>query len=90
MLKDIGCTWVIIGHSERREGFGMAGEPEELCAQKCKVAVDKGLKVMFVSFCDMDYCLVFFLFRETRKRLIAIRTCVLLFLTGRWRKEGRT
>jgi triosephosphate isomerase (TIM) len=37
-----------VGHSERREGFGgMAGEPEDLCAQKCKVAVDAGLKVMF-------------------------------------------
>mmetsp|Transcript_77510 Transcript_77510/g.224918 ORF Transcript_77510/g.224918 Transcript_77510/m.224918 type:complete len:301 (-) Transcript_77510:82-984(-) len=47
MLKDIGCTWVIIGHSERREGFGMAGEPEELCAKKCKNALNKGLKVMF-------------------------------------------
>jgi len=47
MLKDIGCTWVIIGHSERREGFGMAGEPEALCAEKCKIALDKGLKVMF-------------------------------------------
>lgn len=47
MLKDIGCTWVIIGHSERREGFEMAGEPEDLCAKKCKVALDKGLKVMF-------------------------------------------
>ncbi len=46
-LKDIGCTWVIIGHSERREGFGMAGEPEGLCAEKCKVALDAGLKVMF-------------------------------------------
>mmetsp|Transcript_35513 Transcript_35513/g.86079 ORF Transcript_35513/g.86079 Transcript_35513/m.86079 type:complete len:276 (+) Transcript_35513:112-939(+) len=47
MLKDIGCTWVIIGHSERREGFGMVGETEALCAEKCKVALDKGLKVMF-------------------------------------------
>jgi len=46
-LKDIGVTWVIIGHSERREGFGMGGEPVDLCAKKCKVAVDKGLKVMF-------------------------------------------
>lgn len=46
-LKDIGCPWVIIGHSERREGFGMAGEPEDLCAAKCKAAIDNGLKVMF-------------------------------------------
>jgi triosephosphate isomerase len=43
----LGVTWVIIGHSERREGFGMAGETDELCAQKCKVAIDNGLKVMF-------------------------------------------
>ena len=49
-LKALGVTWVIIGHSERREGFGMAGETDELCAQKCKVAIDNGLKVMFVSY----------------------------------------
>ena len=46
-LKDMGCVWVIIGHSERREGFGMQGETEDLCAEKCKVAIDNGLKVMF-------------------------------------------
>jgi triosephosphate isomerase len=46
-LKDIGCTWVIIGHSERREGFGMQGEPVDLCAEKAKIALDAGLKVMF-------------------------------------------
>jgi len=47
-LIDVGVTWVIIGHSERREGFGgMDGEDEELCAKKLKVALDAGLKVMF-------------------------------------------
>jgi len=46
-LEDLGCTWVIIGHSERREGFGMTGEPELLCAEKCKIALENGLKVMF-------------------------------------------
>lgn len=46
-LADCGVEWVIIGHSERREGFGMAGEPVDLCAKKCKVALDNGLKVMF-------------------------------------------
>ena len=46
-LVDLGCTWVITGHSERREGFGMAGEPEELCAEKTKIAIQNGLKVMF-------------------------------------------
>lgn len=46
-LKDLGCVWVIIGHSERREGFAMAGEPVEVCAKKTKVALTSGLKVMF-------------------------------------------
>jgi len=46
-LVDLGCTWVIIGHSERREGFGMVGEDNELIAKKVKVALDAGLKVMF-------------------------------------------
>lgn len=46
-LTDLGCTWVIIGHSERREGFGMVGETEQLCAEKTKVAIENGLSVMF-------------------------------------------
>jgi len=46
-LVDFGCTWVIIGHSERREGFEMAGEDSEVVAKKVKVALDAGLKVMF-------------------------------------------
>ena len=43
-LHALGVTWVIVGHSERREGFGMPGESDDLCAQKAK---DNGLKVMF-------------------------------------------
>jgi len=46
-LVNFGCTWVIIGHSERREGFQMAGEDSDLVAKKVKVALDAGLKVMF-------------------------------------------
>lgn len=46
-LKDMGITWVILGHSERREGFGMAGEDSELVAKKTKKALDEGMKVMF-------------------------------------------
>lgn len=46
-IKDIGCVWVIIGHSERREGFDMVGEPVGICATKAKVAIEAGLKVMF-------------------------------------------
>jgi len=33
-LKDAGVTWVIIGHSERREGFGMAGETASLLPRR--------------------------------------------------------
>uniref|UniRef100_A0A7S4JDY8 Triosephosphate isomerase n=1 Tax=Odontella aurita TaxID=265563 RepID=A0A7S4JDY8_9STRA len=46
-LVDAGVTWVCIGHSERREGFGMVGEDNELVAKKVKVCLDAGLKVMF-------------------------------------------
>lgn len=45
-LKDMGVTWVILGHSERREGFGMAGEDSMLVAKKTKMALSEGLKVM--------------------------------------------
>lgn len=46
-LVDMGVKWVVIGHSERREGFEMAGEDSALVAKKVKVATDAGLKVMF-------------------------------------------
>ena len=46
-IKDLGCVWVIVGHSERRTGCSIAGEPTVLCAKKCKVAIDAGLHVMF-------------------------------------------
>lgn len=45
-LKEMGVTWVILGHSERREGFGMAGEDSELVVKKTKAALAEGLKVM--------------------------------------------
>ncbi len=44
MLKDVGCTWTIIGHSERRQYFG---ESDELLNEKLKFALASGLKVMF-------------------------------------------
>jgi triosephosphate isomerase len=40
MLKDVGCTHVILGHSERRQYFG---ETDEGVAKKTKVALDNGL-----------------------------------------------
>jgi triosephosphate isomerase len=40
MLKDVGCTHVILGHSERRQYFG---ETNEGVAKKTKVALDNDL-----------------------------------------------
>jgi len=41
MLAAIGCQWVIIGHSERRQYFG---ETEESVFKKTVAALDAGLK----------------------------------------------
>lgn len=43
MLKDAGCKWVIIGHSERRQGFG---ETDETVNRKIKAALAAGLKTI--------------------------------------------
>lgn len=41
MLKDIGCTYVIIGHSERRQLFG---ETDDSVNKKIRAALRAGLK----------------------------------------------
>jgi triosephosphate isomerase len=41
MLASIGCQWVIIGHSERRQYFG---ETDESVFKKTVAALDAGLK----------------------------------------------
>ncbi|KAK4337432.1 hypothetical protein RND71_043636 [Anisodus tanguticus] len=43
MIKDIGATWVILGHSERRNVFG---ESDELVAEKIGHSLEKGLHVI--------------------------------------------
>src|SRR5215475_9568792 len=40
MLVDVGCAYVIIGHSERRQYFG---ETDETVAQKVTAALQAGL-----------------------------------------------
>lgn len=41
MLKDLGCDYVILGHSERRKYFS---ETNDLINKKLKLALEKGLK----------------------------------------------
>ncbi len=41
MLADLGCHWVILGHSERRQYHG---ESDELVAAKLKAALTEGLR----------------------------------------------
>lgn len=43
MLVDIGCPWVILGHSERR---ALCGENNEQVGTKTAYALSKGLKVI--------------------------------------------
>ena len=43
MLVDVGCSWVIIGHSERRQHFG---ETDASVEQRVKLALADGLGVI--------------------------------------------
>ena len=44
MLREVGCQYVIIGHSERRHGLG---ETDDFLNKKAKAALAAGLKVIF-------------------------------------------
>ncbi len=44
MLKDLGASWVILGHSERRYGLG---ESVSFVAEKTQLALTTGLKPIF-------------------------------------------
>lgn len=43
-IKDVGATWVILGHSERRT---IIKESDEFIASKAKYAIDHGLSVIY-------------------------------------------
>jgi len=44
MLRDVGCSYAIVGHSERRQYFG---ETDETVNRRMKAALGAGLKVIF-------------------------------------------
>jgi triosephosphate isomerase len=44
MLKSVGCTWVIVGHSERRQHFG---ETNETASKKIVAALEAGLTPIY-------------------------------------------
>ncbi len=44
MLKEVGCHYVIVGHSERRQFFG---ETDETVNRRIKAALSHSLKVIF-------------------------------------------
>lgn len=46
LLVDAGVTWTLTGHSERRVGFGIPGETNELVGKKTAAAVKEGMFVM--------------------------------------------
>lgn len=46
MLKDFGVDWTIAGHSERRQGFAMQGESNELVGLKVAAGLKAGLNVI--------------------------------------------
>lgn len=46
LLIDAGVNWTLTGHSERRVGFGMPGETNEIVGQKTAGAIAEGMTVM--------------------------------------------
>lgn len=45
-LNDIGVNWAVIGHSERRVGFGYPGETNEVVGRKVKTSVSNSVKAI--------------------------------------------
>ena len=48
MLKDVGCTWCIVGHSERREMFAETGLHPIICVGESLAMRESGATVPFV------------------------------------------
>jgi triosephosphate isomerase len=63
-LKDLGCSYVLIGHSERRVLFS---ESDDLIRKKVKAAINKGLKVIYCCGESLEE-------RESNKHHLKIRS----------------
>ena len=50
-IADIGCKWVVLGHSERRQYFK---EDNEILKTKLEYALSKGLKVIYCICESLD------------------------------------
>ena len=51
MLKSTGCTWTILGHSERRQYYG---ETDEKLVEKTRLALEAGLDVILCVGENLD------------------------------------
>ena len=77
MVKDVGCQYVIIGHSERRQYFG---ETNESVHRKIKASLAVGLRPIVCVGESLEE-------RETGKTFEVVRTQVIQCLEGFSREE---
>ncbi len=77
MIKDAGCKYVIVGHSERREYFG---DTDETVNKKIHAALIAGLSVMFCLGESLQE-------RESEKTFEVVERQVKAGLTGCGEKE---
>ncbi|MFB0528258.1 MAG: triose-phosphate isomerase [bacterium] len=79
MLKDIGCDYVILGHSERRQYFG---ETNETVNKKVKIAFSTGLIPIVCVGETLPQ-------REKGETLAVIEEQVKIGLSGLTKEEGK-
>lgn len=77
MLRDAGCTHVIIGHSERRQYFG---ETDETVNRKIRAALAGGLTVLFCIGETLEE-------READKTFVVLKKQLVAGLAGLTREQ---
>ena len=58
-LKDIGCKWVILGHSERRHVIGEKDEVSQYIYLKIKIRISEFLLKKMVLICSVNANIVY-------------------------------